>query len=86
MDGGKDVGPPGGHDGSVVASLLDPHRPTFLFGCTPPSRKMPRAKVREICKKFVSRGRVLASDGFIVYDVQDESSRTAEERPFPFPS
>ena len=84
MDGGKDVGPPGGHDGSVVASLLDPHRPTFLFGCTPPSRKMPRAKVREICKKFVSRGRVLASDGFIVYDVQDESSRTAEERPFPF--
>ena len=55
MDGGKDVGPPGGHDGSVVASLLDPHRPTFLFGCTPPSRKMPRAKVREICKKFLAR-------------------------------
>jgi hypothetical protein len=41
---------------SVVASLLDPSRPTFLFGCTPPSVKTPRAKVREICRKFVSRG------------------------------
>jgi hypothetical protein len=27
---------------------------------------------------------VLASDGFIVYDVQDESARTPDKRPFPF--
>lgn len=69
---------------SLVESLLDPSRPTFLFGCTPPSNKTGSAKVHEICRKFVERGRVLALDGFIVYDVQDESSRTSEKRPFPF--
>ena len=69
---------------SLVASLLDTSRPTFLFGCTPPALKTGHAEVREICRKFVERGRVLASDGFIVYDVQDESSRTTDKRPFPF--
>ena len=78
MDG-KDVGPPGRHDGSIVASL-DPHRPV-LFGCR---RRANATGQGPESAKFVSRGRVLASDGFIVYDVQDESSRTAEERPFPF--
>jgi hypothetical protein len=27
---------------------------------------------------------VLATDGFIVYDIQDEAGRTTIERPFPF--
>ena len=69
---------------SLIDSLLDTQRPTFLFGCTPPSSTLAPAKVNSICKKFVERGRVLAVDGFIVYDVQDESSRTLDKRPFPF--
>ena len=68
----------------LIQSLLDPNKPTFLFGCTPPSSSLTPAKVSNICSKFVERGRVLAVDGFIVYDVQDESSRTTDKRPFPF--
>jgi hypothetical protein len=41
-------------------------------------------KAKETCFKFVSRSAVLATDGFIVYDIQDEKGRTSAERPFPF--
>ena len=34
--------------------------------------------------KFASRSATLATDGFIVYDIQDEGGRTTTERPFPF--
>ena len=37
-----------------------------------------------IADKFLHRSRVLASDGFIVYDIQDEPGRSDMERPFPF--
>jgi hypothetical protein len=40
--------------------------------------------VSDICEKFVARSRALATDGFIVYDIQNEAGRTAEPRPFPF--
>ena len=36
------------------------------------------------CRKFSARSSVLATDGFIVYDIQDEAGRTNVERPFPF--
>lgn len=34
--------------------------------------------------KFADRGRVLAVDGYVCYDVQDESSRIDVKRPFPY--
>ena len=34
--------------------------------------------------KFATRSATLATDGFIVYDIQDEGGRTTIERPFPF--
>ena len=33
---------------------------------------------------FVERSATLATDGFIVYDIQEEKGRTPEPRPFPF--
>lgn len=39
---------------------------------------------KETCAKFAARSAVLATDGFIVYDIQDERGRTTAERPFPF--
>uniref|UniRef100_A0A7S2WT39 Methylenetetrahydrofolate reductase (NAD(P)H) n=1 Tax=Mucochytrium quahogii TaxID=96639 RepID=A0A7S2WT39_9STRA len=71
-------------DSGLVESLLDHSRPTFLFGCTPPSISTSSEKAAEIARKFAARGRVLAVDGYIVYDVQDESVRTEEKRPFPY--
>jgi hypothetical protein len=69
---------------SIVSSLCNPSRPTFLFGCTPPSENATEEEAIDIASKFAARGRVLAVDGYIVYDVQDESVRTDVERPFRF--
>ncbi len=94
----------------LAAALKDPARPSFLFGCTPPREGTDDDKAREACAKFTARSSALATDGFIVYDIQvgkvwliptysryslitefthfhvlqDESSRTPLERPFPF--
>jgi hypothetical protein len=69
---------------SLAAALADPSRPVFLFGSTPPREGTTEEKAREACMKFAARSAVLATDGFIVYDIQDECSRTNLERPFPF--
>ena len=68
----------------LAKALADPKRPTFLMGCTPPREGTTPAQAYEICQKFVDRSRAQATDGFIVYDIQDEASRNAEARPFPF--
>lgn len=64
--------------------LKDSTRPAFLFGSTPPREGTTEEKAREACAKFAARSAVLATDGFIVYDIQDEGGRTNIERPFPF--
>ena len=69
---------------SVVASLTDPDRPTFLHGMTPPLDSTSVGDAQVIADKFIARSRNLASDGFIVYDIQDEPSRSGASRPFPF--
>lgn len=69
---------------SLVNALADPSRPVFLFGSTPPREGTTVEKAKESCAKFAARSAVLAIDGFIVYDIQDEGGRTTMERPFPF--
>lgn len=69
---------------SLLAALSDPSRPVFLFGSTPPREGTTIQKAKETCAKFAARSAVLATDGFIIYDIQDEGSRTTMERPFPF--
>ena len=69
---------------SLTDVLKDSSRPSFLFGSTPPREGTSEEKARESCAKFAARSAVLATDGFIVYDIQDEGGRTTMERPFPF--
>ena len=69
---------------TINERLRDPARPVFLLGDVPPGEGTAPGKVQEICDKFVARSRTLASDGFIVYDIQDEQGRSDVERPFPF--
>lgn len=64
--------------------LANPARPVFLLGDVPPGEGTPPHKCSEIANKFVSRSKMLAADGYIVYDIQDEPGRTDEDRPFPF--
>ena len=58
----------------------------LLYGITPPKAHTPTEKVKEIAQKSLSILCPLDIDALVVYDVQDESARTSEERPFPFTS
>jgi 5,10-methylenetetrahydrofolate reductase len=56
----------------------------LLYGITPPKAQTTPERVREIAEKTMSNLSSMDIDALIVYDVQDESARTTEERPFPF--
>ena len=69
--------------GTLADSLRDSARPVFLFGMFPPREDTTVEKAKASCAKFAARSAVLATDGFLVYDIQDEAVRTTFERPFP---
>jgi hypothetical protein len=56
----------------------------LIYGITPPKAQTLPERVAEIAQKTIERLSALDIDALIVYDVQDESARTNEERPFPF--
>lgn len=58
----------------------------LLYGITPPKAHTSKEKVSEMAEKSLNILRSLDIDALVVYDVQDESERTTEERPFPFTS
>ena len=58
----------------------------LLYGITPPKAQTPLEKLVSIAEKSLNTLRGLDIDALVVYDVQDESARTNEERPFPFSS
>jgi hypothetical protein len=64
--------------------LLDPSRSVLLYGTTPPRLGTPAAEVVEAAEKLNARIAALPLDGIVVYDIQDESGRTGQPRPFPF--
>jgi hypothetical protein len=56
----------------------------LTYGITPPKSSLPEERRREIAAVQTGRIAALPIDALIVYDLQDESSRTDVERPFPF--
>lgn len=56
----------------------------MLYGITPPKDGTTPERIEEIAQKTMERLSSLDIDALVVYDVQDESARTQEERPFPF--
>ncbi|WP_344077487.1 5,10-methylenetetrahydrofolate reductase [Luedemannella helvata] len=56
----------------------------LLFSLTPPKRHETEQRVKEIAAVTAQRLARLPIDGLILYDIDDESDRVAEERPFPF--
>jgi hypothetical protein len=55
-----------------------------VYGITPPKKSTDTDKIREIAQTQIQRLQSLDIDGLILYDIQDEKSRTDVERPFPF--
>lgn len=56
----------------------------IFYGLTPPKSNNTDERVKEISKKHMARIKDLDIDGLIIYDIQDETDRTKEERPFDF--
>jgi len=56
----------------------------LTYGITPPKAGTSPERIAEIAERTMARLTPLDIDALIVYDVQDESARTSEERPFPF--
>jgi hypothetical protein len=55
-----------------------------LYGIAPPKLATDPERLGEIVDQQVARLRMLAPDGLVVYDIQDEPGRSGQVRPFPF--
>ena len=64
--------------------LLDPASAVLLYGTTPPRAGSAPDAVQAAADKLAARLQPLPIDGVVVYDIQDESGRTAVPRPFAF--
>ena len=56
----------------------------LLFALTPPRRATAPERSQEIADVTLERLQALDLDGLVLYDIDDESDRNSEERPFPF--
>ena len=56
----------------------------MLFALTPPRRSTPAERLPAIAQATVDRLSHLDLDGLVLYDIDDESSRNPDVRPFPF--
>jgi len=62
----------------------DNSRGVYFIGTTPPKSDTPIEQVEDIATKLLDRVSDIDFDGLIIYDIQDEDSRTNVPRPFPF--
>jgi hypothetical protein len=69
---------------SCICSLSWHVSPRIFFSTAAGEGTAP-GKVLEVATKFSNRSKALASDGFIVYDIQDEPGRSSDASPRPFP-
>lgn len=68
----------------LVDKLKNRESGIILYGITPPKKGTDAEKLAGIAERQIARLAPLNIDGLIVYDIQDEGSRIADERPFPF--
>ena len=66
------------------ASIMNEMTGVVTYGITPPKAKTEKEKLLTIAEKRSQRINSLGCDGLIVYDIQDESNRTEERRPFEY--
>lgn len=69
---------------SLRDALHDTRRFVFLYGTTPPRADAALERIERAASRLAARTAELDLDGLVVYDVQDESERTRQPRPFPF--
>lgn len=68
----------------LIDKLKNRESGIILYGITPPKKGTEEELLAGIADRQIARLKPLNIDGLIVYDIQDEGSRIADERPFPF--
>ena len=66
------------------SKLVDAAQRVLLYGTTPPRAGTPPDQIDTAADKLAARLAGLPLDGVVVYDIQDETGRTSQPRPFPF--
>jgi len=66
------------------ANIVNKKSGIVTYGITPPKAKTEKEKLLTIAENRTRRINSLNCDGLIVYDIQDESSRIEEQRPFEY--
>jgi len=73
-----------GRDVDLKRSIAERQGEFLFFALTPPRRAISPDKAQEIADATFKRLHALELDGLVLYDIDDESDRNPEERPFPF--
>ncbi len=68
----------------LIEKIKNKQSGIVLYGMTPPKANNSDERIKEISYKHIKRIEHLDIDGLIIYDIQDETERTHEERPFEF--
>jgi hypothetical protein len=69
---------------SLSQLLASASAEVLLLGLTPPRRSVSPAEAAQIANVTVARLGGLDLDGLVLYDIDDESDRNPEQRPFPY--
>jgi hypothetical protein len=64
--------------------LAEAHSGILLVGLTPPRRSATFEQIQEVARVTIARLAQLDLDGLVLYDIDDESDRNPDERPFPY--
>src|SRR5262245_18787247 len=69
---------------TLLDQLASPRPDLCFYGLAPPKLSTPPERLQAIVAAQKARLRALAPDALVIYDLQDESARQTEPRPFPF--
>jgi hypothetical protein len=64
--------------------ILQKNKGLLFYGLTPPKINTEQQRIVELANKQIERIKDIDIDGLVLYDIQDESSRTDIPRPFPY--
>src|SRR5690554_6057693 len=68
----------------LIEKIINKQAGIITYGITPPKQNNSVEKIREIAEKQINRIQSINIDGLILYDIQEESDRIKEDRPFSF--
>jgi len=68
----------------MLDEIKNKYKGLCFYGTVPPRKVTPVDKAKMFAKKLVEDLEKLHVDALVIYDVQDEPSRSGESRPFPF--